>query len=151
MINGFYGNNYWLSNFCFCRIQYDGYVYWSTESAYQAQKFSGNPITKNRIKSIFTKLDPTESKALGVLVPLRQDWQKIRDDLMQELVRLKYQDKKLKSMLLNTGSKQLIASNTWHDTHFGCCQCEKHKGEGQNILGKITMKIRDELNEQEKN
>ena len=46
----------------------------------------------------------------------------------------------LSQMLLNTGDAQLEDGNTWGDRIWGVYQ-----GQGENRLGKILMKIRDEL------
>lgn len=148
MIDRFYGQYLWLSNFAVCKIQYEGYVYWSTQAAYQAQKFNGTAIQKDRIKKIFGKIQPNEAKMLGSVIPLRQDWQEVRLGIMKELLKLKFNQQPFKTQLLKTGDKQLVQGNYWHDTFFGKCECSKHEGQGQNHLGKIIMQIRQELQNQ---
>ena len=49
-------------------------------------------------------------------------------------------DESLKEMLLLTGDQEIIEENYWGDTFWGVC-----RGKGQNHLGKILMKVRDEL------
>ena len=150
MINKFYGNNLWLSNFAVCRIQYDGYVYSSTQAAYQAQKFEGTLLQKDRMKKIFTKIQPNEAKILGAIVPLRNDWEQVRVGIMKEILTIKFSQEHYKDLLLSTGDEILQEGNYWHDTFFGKCYCQQHKGEGQNMLGKMIMQIRQKLRQEQK-
>jgi predicted NAD-dependent protein-ADP-ribosyltransferase YbiA (DUF1768 family) len=65
---------------------------------------------------------------------------------MMRGLRLKFQDPKLRAMLLATGNEELIEGNTWHDNTWGDCSCDACKDiEGKNMLGKLLMKVRDEL------
>ena len=45
-------------------------------------------------------------------------------------------------MLIETGNAELLEGNTWGDTHFGVCS---KTGVGENVLGKILMRVREEL------
>jgi predicted NAD-dependent protein-ADP-ribosyltransferase YbiA (DUF1768 family) len=60
-------------------------------------------------------------------------------------VREKFKQEDLKQMLLDTGDQELIEGNFWHDNFFGVCSCGACLGKGQNNLGKILMKIREEV------
>ena len=51
-----------------------------------------------------------------------------------------FQNEDLGQKLMNTGDAVLIEGNYWGDRYWGVCN-----GEGQNKLGKILMKIREEL------
>lgn len=66
---------------------------------------------------------------------------------MYEICKAKFtQNADLKQKLLNTDNAYLEEGNTWHDNIWGNCQCDKCKAvAGQNYLGKILMKIREEL------
>jgi len=49
----------------------------------------------------------------------------------------------LKKRLKNTEGYELIEGNFWHDCYWGNCSCEKCKNiEGQNVLGRLLMKVR---------
>lgn len=62
---------------------------------------------------------------------------------MEDIVRDKFtRNEDLKAMLLATGDEGLIEGNWWGDTFWGEC-----KGQGENHLGRILMKIRRELGE----
>jgi predicted NAD-dependent protein-ADP-ribosyltransferase YbiA (DUF1768 family) len=65
---------------------------------------------------------------------------------MLYIIRNKFSDKYMSDLLLNTGDEELIEGNYWHDNYWGNCTCSKCKDiEGQNKLGKILMKVRDEI------
>lgn len=151
MIDKFYGNYLWLSNFSVCRIEYGGYVYKSVQSAYKAQKFEGTLLQKDRIKKIYTKIQANQAKVLGTILPARSDWEEVRIDIMKELLRIKFNQFPFKEQLLETGDEELIQGNYWHDITFGKCYCQEHKGEGQNILGKLIMQIREQLKQEKTN
>jgi ribA/ribD-fused uncharacterized protein len=117
------------------------------EHAYQAAK------TKNfkKFEEIRLAQTPGKSKRLGKQVQekkvnLRLDWFKINVELMEELLRIKFSNSYFKDKLLQTGDAILKEGNYWHDNFFGDCFCERcKKRPGKNILGKLLMKIRKEL------
>lgn len=127
-----------LSNFYPVRIEYDGIIYNNSEAAFQAQK-----CTDQISKLQFSSYTPYEAKRIGRTVELRPDWEKVKDDLMFEIVLAKFtQHPDLKEKLLDTGDAILIEGNTWHDTYWGV---DSKTGKGQNHLGKILMRVRQEL------
>ena len=63
---------------------------------------------------------------------------------MEEALRKKFSDPGLRKALLDTGDEYLEEGNTWRDEYWGVCN-----GIGKNRLGKLLMKIRDELRQQE--
>ena len=84
---------------------------------------------------------PWEAKSLGNRVKIRSDWNDIRLKIMEDLVRKKFTDHpSLKEILLSTGNAELIEGNYWYDDFWGV-----FKGKGENHLGRILMKIREEL------
>ncbi len=136
-ILGFNGTYRFLSNFFPATVEYDGLEYSSTEHAYQAAK-TEDPSQRRRIREV---QKPGEAKRLGKQVKMRTDWEKIKIDVMRDLVRQKFsKHKDLKEKLLATGDAYIEETNSWNDTFWGVC-----KGKGQNWLGKILMEIREEL------
>jgi len=138
LINEFRGQYYFLSNFyedISYQIEYDGLFYNNAEAAFQSVKI----IDKNNRKQ-FCNLSASDAKKLGRKVQLRQDWEQIKDDVMYNVVKAKFNIKYLKQMLINTGDAELIEGNSWNDTYWGVCS-----GRGQNKLGKILMRVREEL------
>ena len=90
---------------------------------------------------MFAKLNPSEAKRLGRNVQLRPDWETVKYDIMYEVCKAKFeQNDDLREMLLDTGDAYLEEGNTWNDRCWGTC-----RGVGENHLGKILMRIRDEL------
>jgi ribA/ribD-fused uncharacterized protein len=135
-IDCFDGKFAFLSNFFICKVLFDGLLYDNSEAAFQAQKCA---IWSDRIK--FIDLLPGKSKRLGRKVPLRQDWEQVKDQVMYLVVRTKFtQHPELRAHLLATGETYLEEGNTWDDTYWGVC-----RGTGQNKLGHILMVVRSEL------
>jgi len=136
MINEFRGKYFFLSNFYISDVEYEGIIYTNNEAAFQAQK-----VTDYRHQQEFWLATPSEAKRLGRSVELRSDWEQIKDEVMEDIVRAKFtQSEELKNKLLATGDEELIEANTWNDTYWGVC-----RGRGLNKLGKILMKVREEL------
>lgn len=143
MIDRFSEKYEFLSNFYECEIEYDGLIFKSVEAAYQAQK-----CMRYSDKIKFIELSASESKKLGRKVYLRPDWEKIKLGIMDELVEIKFTNHiDLKGRLLETGDQELVEGNWWHDNFFGVCSCLrcKQNEEQRNELGKILMRVRNEL------
>jgi hypothetical protein len=135
-IRGFFGDYRWLSNFHSATIEFEGLTYPSSEAAYQAAKTLDEEQRKT-----FTKVTPGDSKIMGRLVSLRSDWEQVKDDIMYRILIYKFtKHPELGQALLDTGDKYLEETNYWNDTYWGVC-----KDLGQNKLGKLLMKIREEL------
>lgn len=136
-IEHFRGDYAFLSNFWEVPVTYKGLTYGSNEAAFQAQKC----MTEEE-KLPFTQMRPSRSKKERRQVKLRPDWEDVKVGIMEEIVRAKFtQNEDMKWRLLATGDAELVEGNTWHDTCWGV---DLKTGEGQNHLGKILMKIREE-------
>lgn len=135
MIATLEGKYRFLSNFWSCVLEWDGVVYSSVENAYQACKCA-NPY--DRAKFLYIKA--SEAKRLGRIIPIRANWNDLRLDIMLRLVRRKFEDPKLASLLLETGAEEIQEGNWWGDTFWGTVN-----GVGENHLGLILMQVRDEV------
>lgn len=136
MINNFKGRYFFLSNFYMCDVIINDIKYTNTESAFQSMKTNNINIRKS-----FSSLDPSRAKSKGRRIQLREDWEKVKDNIMYEIVKSKFsQNKDLRLKLLETENEELIEGNDWNDTYWGVCN-----GKGKNMLGKILMRVRDEL------
>lgn len=133
-INEFKGKYYFLSNFYSCPIEYNGIKFLNSEAAFQAQK------CPNRA-SEFSELTPNRAKLLGRRVKLREDWENNKISIMESILRIKFSDDKLKDKLIDTYPAELIEGNTWYDKFWGV---DINTGIGENNLGKILMRIREE-------
>lgn len=135
-----------LSNFSKSEIALDGIIYPTVEHFFQAMK-TKDPIQRAEIAAAPT---PGKAKRLGRQVQLRSDWEEVKVDVMRQGLRLKFQDPKLRTMLLATGDKELVEGNTWHDRTWGRCICEKCGGQGENLLGQLLMELREEIRNENK-
>ena len=122
-----------LSNFHLCEIIYEGIKYPSVEHAFQAAK-SKDPDERIRISKISK---PDGAKSAGKKVKLRDDWEKVKVDIMKNLLLIKFKNSELRDKLISTNDKELIEGNTWRDTFWGV-----YRGKGKNILGKLLMSVR---------
>ena len=137
-IDSFFGDYSFLSNFHIAPVTYNGLCYPSSEAAFQAQKCMTDEERKK-----FCKFSPSEAKYYGRTVNLRPDWEDVKEQIMEDIVRAKFtQNQYLGDWLLDTGDAELIEGNNWGDTTWGV---DIRTKKGKNLLGKILMKIRDEL------
>ena len=120
----------------------NGQQYRSVEHAYQAFK-DPNPAGSAH-QLIREAKSPAIAKRLGRSVQLQPDWDTTKIALMEQLIREKFKNPLLRSMLLATEDVTLIEGNTWGDITWGVC-----KGRGANHLGLILMKIREECRSEE--
>jgi hypothetical protein len=136
-IKEFQGKYRFLSNFWPAKVFLDGFQYPTVEHAYQAAK----TFDLKKREEIRNADKPGLAKRLGKKVSIRKDWEKIKISIMYNLVKQKFFNNSiLKESLLSTGDEELIEGHTWNDTFWGICN-----GVGQNNLGKILMKIRNEI------
>ena len=134
-----------LSNFSKSEIILDGIIYPTVEHFFQAMK-TKDPIQRAEIAAAPT---PGKAKRLGRQVQLRSDWEEIKEQVMEDGLRLKFADPELKAKLLATGDKYLEEGNTWHDNYWGVCYCVNCQDiMGKNHLGKLLMKLRTEFMEE---
>jgi ribA/ribD-fused uncharacterized protein len=144
-IDSFTGDYDFLSNFYLCEIHYEGSIYPSLEHAYQAAK-TFDIYQKAKIRDSYK---PGQAKHLGQNVFIRKDWERIKLSIMEDLIRIKFTDHlNLREKLIQTKDAELIEGNYWHDNFYGNCSCSKcFNIIGENHLGKILMKVRQEIEE----
>lgn len=141
-IRQFRGQYRFLSNFWLCVITLpdDMADYHSVEHAYQAAK-TDDKVTREVIRLTSA---PGKAKYMGRDVPLRPHWEEMKIDLMTDLVRQKFlTNSYLMDCLLATGDAELIEGNHWGDRFWGCV--DNGYGPGENWLGRILMKFREEM------
>ena len=113
-------------------------LWWQTvEHYFQAQKFTD----ANYVELI--RQAPTAKKAAELgrsrKLPIKQNWEEIKDTIMFEAVLKKFQThKKLAQMLIETGSQDIV-ENAPGDYYWGCGA----DGSGLNKLGQILVKVRE--------
>lgn len=143
VVSSFDGNYEFLSNFFPCPVFFEGTTYTSLEHAYQAAK------TTDKMKrlSIASCGSPGIAKRRGRDLPLRADWEDVKEDIMHKLVMQKFvQNYSLAQLLLATGEALLVEGNDWHDNFWGNCGCPRCDSiPGHNVLGFILMEVRSEI------
>ena len=135
-IYGFFNDYRFLSNFHLSPLEFGGVAYPSVEHAYQAVKTKD----KEKREAIRVAETPAIARKMGQDVVLREDWEEVKVPVMEALLRMKFKDPELKQKLIDTYPKPLVEDNWWGDEFWGVC-----KGRGMNMLGKLLMKIRDEM------
>jgi len=143
-----------FSNFEFVNIEHKGHKFPTTEHAYMWEKaifFGDTKIAEE----ILTTDKPGLAKNLGRQVKGfdQEKWEEVAYDIMLEINRHKWRDtEKYSSMLLETGDRKLVEASPY-DRVWGIGMGENDEGvedesnwTGHNLLGKVIMQIREELN-----
>lgn len=134
----------YFSNFAPYPIILEGKTWKTTEHYFQAKKFEGTEY-----EEMIREVDrPNEAAKFGraKTLPLRQDWEEVKEDFMYKCVHAKFtQHKELGKKLLDTGDAKLI-EHTVNDSFWA----DGGDGSGLNRLGIILMKIRQELKEEQR-
>ncbi|MBN1673908.1 MAG: NADAR family protein [Kiritimatiellae bacterium] len=136
--NGEYGC---FSNFAAYPIRLHGKQWPTNEHYFQAQKFAGT----EHEETVRRAETPAKAKRIGNdrRLPLRSDWDRVKDAVMYEAVLAKFtQCPELRRLLLDTGD-DYIAEHTERDHYWG----DGGDGSGKNRLGLILMEVRKELGE----
>ena len=128
-----------FSNFAKYGVELDG-LWWPTvEHYFQAQKFESAEY-RERVRIAH---GPKQAATLGRsrAVPIRSDWESVKDEIMYRAVRKKFATHPaLKSRLLATGAERIV-ENARGDYYWGCGA----DGSGLNKLGEMLELVREEL------
>lgn len=143
VISDFDDEYYFLSNFTYAPFKRNGLLWDTVEHYYQAMKTT-DLKKREEIRLIG---HPRFAKRLGRRVLLRPDWESVKYLFMLYGVRDKFrQNPQLAKLLKDTAPSYLVEGNTWHDNIWGDCSCLRCTTiVGQNLLGKILMRVRREL------
>lgn len=141
--NGFRDEYRFLSNFWPLEtpIVYQGRSYATTEHFYQAMKFCipwmRDAVSEHPMKGLKGFVEEQEDF-------IRLDWDEIKLQVMEFALRHKFSDlnPNLRQKLIDTIGVELIEYNSWNDIFWGVGLKSKI---GRNELGKLLMKIREEL------
>ncbi|VXB80467.1 conserved hypothetical protein [Flavobacterium sp. 9AF] len=133
---GYYGE---FSNFANYPVRLNGQVWQTAEHYFQAQKFEN----KSYQDKIANALTPMKAAELGRSrkEKIKMNWDKKKDNVMYEVIKAKFmQHEELRSLLVGTNNA-IIVEHTENDAYWG----DGGNGKGKNKLGKILMKVREEL------
>jgi ribA/ribD-fused uncharacterized protein len=130
-----------FSNFAPSPIVIGGQRYATVEHYFQSMKFPSDLAWQEAIR---VSLTPAKAKQLGAQKdhPIRPDWDSVRETIMLEALRAKFQQNRgLLEQLKATGVRPLVEAST--DAYWG----EGRTGKGKNRLGKLLEQVREELRE----
>lgn len=145
---GFYPREFYpLDNFSSFKVEWDGYLYSSVEEAYQAASFMGSD--EEMVQAIKKSHSADEAQRLAYVNKdkRRDDWDLIKLDVMELLLRLKLeQNPYVLKKLLQTGDYYIVEDSP-KDSFWGWGpdRC------GENQLGRLWMKLRKEVILKEEN
>ena len=135
-------------------MQYKGHTFYTTEQAFmwaKAQLFGD----KNSARLILAEKNPAKAKQLGRGVKgfNPTHWDINKEFLMYEVNLVKYsQFEDYRKILLSTGDKELVEANGRPDLVWSCglyasnpLILNEDSWPGENLLGKVLMRIREEL------
>lgn len=137
-IVGFNGEYEFLSNSYNCKIydEKDELTYSNIESALIAQK-----STDYGTRRKFTRLNAMKARKKESSIPDNYEWEDNKDKIMYSFIVDKFKKgSSLADKLIKTGNKILINAVSYPDEYYGV-----HYGKGENKLGKMLMKRREEL------
>jgi hypothetical protein len=135
-IDSFTGEYEFLRNNYPCSISIAGIEYPSVDHAFQAAK-TDDEDTKYEISDVSAR----EAKRIGRSLTIDSaDWDNKKLTVMESLIRCKFEDRDLSDLLFDTGTAEIRMVND-SDRFWGCDEF----GSGENHLGKILMKIRNEI------
>lgn len=137
---------YVLSNFSAFTIQWKGLRFDTSEAVYHWEKFNNpdlTPYERDVLESI--RLAPSAHEAFKIGQEhkrlRRPDWDNVKVDIMRQILRAKAeQHEYVYRKLLATGDRDLV-ENSWRDDYWGWGP----NRDGQNMLGKLWMELRDEI------
>ena len=137
----------WLSNFertpITIMVRWGTVTYPTNEHYYQAQKANCEEVHDWIAFAPHARLAMIMGKQLEHNKYLKkymiEDWSSKKNDVMLEGLRHKFQNPKLKKLLLSTGNAILHEDNK-EDFYWGVGD-----GTGESRLGKLLMQVRDEL------
>lgn len=135
IIAGFVGKYEPFSNFYRSPFVLQDCVCQTVEHGFHAFK-THDPVIR---KQILQAPNPAKAKQLGRAVPLRPDWEEVKEGVMLDLLRVKFSERFYQMLLVRTGKAYLEETNTWKDRYWGV------DGYGLNRLGHLLMQVRSEI------
>lgn len=147
MINSFKGEYEFLSNFYPVQVYYMGFVFPSSEHAYQASKtfdYDFRLMIAKMPKAGTAKWWGSKEGMKRFGCQIRKDWDLEKDKIMFDILLKKFgNNNEMRDLLIQTGDQELVEGNYWHDNYWGNCVCQKCRhSRGKNKLGEHLMNIR---------
>lgn len=126
-VRGFHSEHAFLSN---SFVETDGLT---VEHRYQAAK----AVHDDDFHRILAAPSGSSAKRIGNRIVCRADWETTRDQVMVVLIRQKFRDPELASLLLATGAAALVERTVWG--------ASVNTELGENRVGLILAQVREEI------
>lgn len=140
----FRGDQWYRSNFYPSKIIIRGQEWPTSEHVFQAAKFI-DPDTRELIRVCETAR-LAKQLAQELKDEVRPDWKKISISVMYKTLKLKFNQNPNLITKLKNSTDHIVEDNYWHDNFWGDCHCDACKDiKGENWLGKLLMRLRDEM------
>lgn len=136
---------YVLSNFSAFTLMWKGFRFDTSEAAYHFEKFDHDENHPAATIAQDIRAAPSAHEAFKIAernkAYRRSDWDAVKVDRMRGILAAKVmQHEYVRRKLLSTGDRELI-EDSWRDPFWGWGQNRN----GQNMLGKLWMQLRNEL------
>lgn len=135
-----------FDNFTAYQVEYDGYLWPTSEHAFQAAGFKG--VAEDVVEQIKDATSAHDAQKIMQANISRQDpdWKSKQREVMKSILRCKIdQHPYVLRKLLQSGDREII-EDSWRDDTWGW---GKNK-DGENRLGKLWMELRTEYNQSRK-
>jgi len=136
----------WLSNMTICKIQLKGRFFKSVEHAYVSEKRGDDEWRTYCANQGFhpNSHSPYQIKKKGQDITIRPDWDDVKLLVMEHCLREKFKHEPFRTLLKETGNQNIQEGNYWGDAYWGI-DLKQNPNVGENHLGRLIMKIRNEL------
>jgi ribA/ribD-fused uncharacterized protein len=130
----------YLANFSRHPIAMGGIVWSTVEHFFHAQKFI---LCKEVFEAILIADSPAKAKQIGKKFRERRrsDWRAIRQGVMKMAIEAKFLQHPDLAMNLLATDKRMIVEQANDDWYWGC----GYNGRGLNVMGRIIMQVRNQL------
>ena len=141
ILRGFFGRSAWLGNSYPVGFRIGGMTWKSVDHFV----FANRAIKEGDREAVRLAETPVGARNVSKEIRWRPDWKEADAENMEAAVEAKFmQNVDLGRRLLCTRDTELIHENRWGDKLWGICN-----GEGENLLGKLLMEIREKLEKSE--
>lgn len=138
-----------LFNFYEVDVEYNGVIFPSSEHAYMSAK-SDEEIEHNGRTFLWKEfcrrpdIKPSTIKGESRFLTVPENWDKIKVSIMYLCLISKFRNPLLRDRLIATGDENIQEGN-WHGDIFWGVDLRQNPNVGENNLGRLLMKVRDEI------
>lgn len=129
-----------FDNFGSFQVEYDNYLWPTSEHAYQAARFKDVALEIYELIKLAKSAHDAQKIAREYKYKQIKNWNEIKKDKMKEILRCKIdQHPYVLEKLLKSGDR-IIIEDSWRDSEWGWGEGK----DGKNLLGNIWMELREE-------